>query len=104
MRVYFFPKWLIQAVLIGLCALLAAGVLWSFLGGDDAAVMANPVYQGTNTEKKVALAINVDWGEDILPEMLDTLDKAQVHVTFFGDWPFCREISGAGRADCSCRT
>ena len=35
MRVYFFPKWLIQAVLIGLCALLAAGVLWSFLGGDD---------------------------------------------------------------------
>ena len=83
MRVYFFPKWLIQAVLIGLCALLAAGVLWSFLGGDDAAVMANPVYQGTNTEKKVALAINVDWGEDVLPEMLDTLDKAQVHATFF---------------------
>ena len=73
MRVYFFPKWLIQAVLIGLCALLAAGVLWSFLGGDDAAVMANPVYQGTNTEKKVALAINVDWGEDILPEMLVTV-------------------------------
>lgn len=83
MRVYFFPKWLIQAVLILLCGLLAAGIVWLFLGGQDASVMAEPVYQGTNTEKKVALAINVDWGEDVLPGMLDTLAKENVEATFF---------------------
>ena len=83
MRVYFFPKWLIQAVVIFLCGLLAAGVVWLFLGGQEASVMAEPVYQGTNTEQKVALAVNVDWGEDILPSMLDTLAKERVTATFF---------------------
>ena len=83
MRVYFFPKWLIQAALIVLCGLAAAGIVWAFLGGQNAAVMAEPVYQGTNTEQKVALAINVDWGEDVLPGMLDTLARENVSATFF---------------------
>lgn len=83
MRVYFFPKWLIQAVLILLCGLLAAGTVWMFLGGQDASVMADPVYQGTSTEQKVALAINVDWGEDVVPSMLDTLAKENASATFF---------------------
>ena len=46
MRVYFFPKWLIQGLLLVLCGLLAAGVVWSFLGDEDASVMAEPIYQG----------------------------------------------------------
>ncbi|MBR4944223.1 MAG: polysaccharide deacetylase family protein [Peptococcaceae bacterium] len=83
MRVYFFPKWLIQTVLIALCGLLAAGILWWFLGNDEASVMAEPVYQGNTAEKKVALAINVDWGEDIVPSMLDTLTQENVKATFF---------------------
>lgn len=45
MRVYFFPKWLIQAVLVGLCCLLAAGLLWLFFSGGEATVMADPVYR-----------------------------------------------------------
>lgn len=83
MRVYFFPKWLIQGLLIVLFGLLAAGVVWNFLGNEDASVMAEPIYQGTNTEQKVALAINVDWGEDVLPEMLDVLEQENVKATFF---------------------
>ena len=83
MRVYFFPKWLIQAVLILLCTIAAAGIVWAVLGGQHAQVMAEPVYQGTNTEQKVALAINVDWGEDVLPGMLDTLAEENVKATFF---------------------
>lgn len=83
MRVYFFPKWLIQAVLVGLCCLLAAGLLWLFFSGGEATVMADPVYQGQTTEQKVALTINVDWGEDVLPEMLDVLEQADVKATFF---------------------
>ncbi len=83
MRVYFFPKWLIQAVFILLCTLAAGGIVWLFLGGQDASVMAEPVYQGNNTEQKVALAVNVDWGEDVLPSMLDTLAREHVSATFF---------------------
>ncbi len=83
MRVYFFPKWLIQTVLILLCGLLAVAIVWSFLGSEDASVMAEPIYQGTNQEQVAALAINVDWGEDVLPAMLDTLAKENVKATFF---------------------
>ncbi len=83
MRVYFFPKWLIQMVLIVLCGLLAVGIVWSFLGDEEASVMAEPIYQGSNTEQKVALAINVDWGEEIVPKMLDALTQENVKATFF---------------------
>lgn len=83
MRVYFFSKRLIQAILLGVCSILAAGLVWSFFSGEDASVMAEPIYQGSNTEQKVALAINVDWGEDVLPEMLQVLAKENVKATFF---------------------
>ena len=83
MRVYFFSKRLIQTVLIGICCLIAFGVVWTFLHGGEATVMADPVYQGQTTEQKVALAINVDWGEDIIPEMLQVLKANDVKATFF---------------------
>lgn len=83
MRIYFFPKRMIQAVLIGVCCLLVLGAVWMFWGGGEAAVMADPVYQGQTTEQKVAIAINVDWGEDILPDMLQVLAQNNVKATFF---------------------
>lgn len=83
MRIYFFPKWLIQTVLIGLCVLLATGIVWIFLAPEETSVMAEPIYQGTTTKSNVALTINVDWGEDILPEMLDILEQENVTATFF---------------------
>ena len=83
MRVYFFSKRLIQTVLIGICCLIAFGVVWTFLHGGEATVMADAVYQGQTTEQKVALAINVDWGEDIIPEMLQVLKANDVKATFF---------------------
>lgn len=42
-----------------------------------------------NTEKKaVAILVNVDWGEDVLPAMLATLKQRGIKVTFFvsGRW------------------
>lgn len=83
MRVYFFPKRLIQAGLILLAGLLAAAVIWSFLGGGEATVMADPVYQGQTKEQRVALAVNVDWGEDVLPDLLQALTENDVKATFF---------------------
>ncbi|MCK8826255.1 polysaccharide deacetylase family protein [Natroniella acetigena] len=45
-------------------------------------------YQGPTDQAKMSLAINVAWGEQYLPAMLDTLDQYQVKATFFfiGRW------------------
>ncbi len=52
------------------------------------AVSAEPYYQGDITENKVSLAINVDWGEEYIPDMLAVLDEYHVKATFFltGRW------------------
>jgi probable sporulation protein (polysaccharide deacetylase family) len=45
-------------------------------------------YQGNPKKPQVALAINVAWGEEYLPEMLKILASQKVKVTFFivGSW------------------
>ena len=47
-----------------------------------------PIFQGNQAEAKVALACNVFWGEEFLPDMLKTLDENNTHITFFigGSW------------------
>lgn len=47
-----------------------------------------PIYQGSVMEKNVALAINVDWGEECIPPILELLQEQEVAVTFFvtGYW------------------
>ena len=88
MRMFFIPKSLIQVLLVCLiCVLIFSGV-WMFLGHDEADLrveptMTEPIYCGSTKENKVALAINVDWGEDVLPDMLDTLRNQNVQATFF---------------------
>lgn len=45
-------------------------------------------YHGPTDQDKVALKINVAWGEDYLPEMLNILAEHNVEATFFflGQW------------------
>ncbi len=47
-----------------------------------------PVYHGNPESSRVALAINVAWGEEYLPEMLKILAEEKTKVTFFlvGTW------------------
>lgn len=47
-----------------------------------------PIYRGHPEKKMVALMINVSWGTEHLPSMLQTLKKEQVRATFFleGKW------------------
>jgi probable sporulation protein (polysaccharide deacetylase family) len=47
-----------------------------------------PVYKGNSMKPMVSLMINVAWGNEFLPKMLDVLDKEHVHATFFfdGSW------------------
>lgn len=47
-----------------------------------------PVYQGDPSRKEASITVNVDWGEEVIPEMLSVLNKNGVKVTFFitGKW------------------
>lgn len=47
-----------------------------------------PIYRGHPEKEMVALMINVSWGTEHLPGMLETLKKEQVKATFFleGKW------------------
>ena len=46
------------------------------------------IYQGNTVKPEVAIACNVFWGEEYLPDMLSTLDQNNIKVTFFigGSW------------------
>lgn len=46
---------------------------------------AQPVYKGNPGKKMISLMINVAWGDEYLPKMLETLKKENVHATFFFD-------------------
>lgn len=47
-----------------------------------------PVYKGNPKKPMVSIMINVAWGNEFLPTILETLRKENVHATFFfdGSW------------------
>lgn len=47
-----------------------------------------PVYKGNPKKPMVSIMINVAWGNEFLPPILETLRKENVHATFFfdGSW------------------
>ncbi|MCD7033733.1 polysaccharide deacetylase family protein [Metabacillus sp. GX 13764] len=49
---------------------------------------ASPIYRGNPEKPMVSFLINVAWGNEYIPKMLDTLDKYHVKATFFleGRW------------------
>lgn len=46
------------------------------------------IYRGPSAEKSVSLMVNVSWGEEYVPMMLQVFRQAHVHATFFldGKW------------------
>jgi probable sporulation protein (polysaccharide deacetylase family) len=63
----------------------------------------NPIYQGSADKKAIALTVNVDWGEEFIPKMLDVFETKEVKATFFlsGKWvekhpELVQEISAKG--------
>lgn len=62
-----------------------------------------PYYRGPTSEPRVALMINVDWGNEFIPAMLDVFDQYDVSATWFptGRWAalapdLAKTISTAG--------
>lgn len=52
------------------------------------ASVPEPIEQFKTEEKAIALTINVDWGEENIPGLLEALDQEQAKATFFltGRW------------------
>lgn len=48
----------------------------------------DPIYKGMESEKKIAFACNVVWGEEYLPQMLKLFKDNNIKITFFigGQW------------------
>lgn len=47
-----------------------------------------PIYKGNPQKPMVSFLINVAWGNEFIPDILETLDKHQIKTTFFfdGSW------------------
>ena len=66
--------------------LFAAGLF--FAGNMKPVSYSQPIYQGSSKLKEVAFTVNVFWGEEYIPQMLDILKQNNIKATFFlgGTW------------------
>ncbi|MGI6227121.1 MAG: polysaccharide deacetylase family protein, partial [Peptococcales bacterium] len=55
-------------------------------------MQVDPIYQGKTDQPCVSLTINVDWGEDVIPKMLDVLEEKNVKATFFITGRFAKKF------------
>ncbi len=79
-----FANCVIGFVLIGLFALTYAGGILNVAGSSE----VEAIYQGNTESKNICLMINVYWGNEYIPKMLETLEENNVKTTFFigGSW------------------
>jgi peptidoglycan/xylan/chitin deacetylase (PgdA/CDA1 family) len=78
--------------LLAVCVVAALVLLGLWLFGRPAfSPVLEPVYAGPKGKHAVSLMINVDWGEEILPDILDELSRLHMSVTFFATGQFVRK-------------
>ncbi|MBS4539898.1 polysaccharide deacetylase family protein [Clostridium sp. D2Q-11] len=89
MKIYFIKYRTIYFVLISLIIILILSFLYSrsisiktFNNKD------NLYYEGNGESNTVAFTCNVDWGEELVPVMLQIFEKEKLKITFFvtGKW------------------
>lgn len=86
-------KKIAKIVVIAIILVIVGGFI--FFKGTRAKVVSNynvaslkPIDRGNEDSKYIAFACNVDWGNEVLPDMLETLDREKIKITFFvtGRW------------------
>lgn len=91
MKVFYWSKrslpGLVAASLLFIC-FLGFMVFRSSQGEVAVTTMKEPVYQGNTGAKVMAITVNVDWGGEYLPGMLEEFARHESPVTFFvtGQW------------------
>lgn len=95
---------MIAIIVVLLCGFLGMS-FWYFGEVGIASRSREPIYQGNSGKKAVALTVNVDWGEEYIPAMLEEFKKYDAKVTFFptGIWveknrELLTEMSKAGHS------
>ncbi|MGI5891492.1 MAG: polysaccharide deacetylase family protein [Bacillota bacterium] len=78
-------KWLTAIVIALLIGFIFS---WQYFTHNAVPTAGDPYYHGLEQGKKISLTINVDWGEEYLPDMLKVLEENNVKATFFltGRW------------------
>lgn len=72
----------------GILLLLFVGIVSEKWINASSMPIPKPIEQVKTTQKVIALTINVDWGEEYIPAILDALDNGKARATFFvtGRW------------------
>jgi len=88
MRVYILNPRRFGLVFLALAVTLVLTVGFNKFFGSASVIAQGPVSQVETEQRVMALTINVDWGEENIPAMLNLLKKENVKVTFFvsGRW------------------
>lgn len=90
MKIYYFTrkKMLTVGIIVLLISTLLGIVLTCYSNAIMTSKAADPIYQGNTGKKVVAITVNVDWGEEFIPAMLEQFKKNDAKVTFFvtGVW------------------
>lgn len=81
MQIILIRKKIISLSMLILALLLIGGFLHSYLQKDVQTIQ--PIYIGNTTEKAVAFMVNVDWGEELIPDLLNIMEGKKVTATFF---------------------
>lgn len=109
MKIYFISKKSIIKTTGTIVLMAVALFIVCFFYLDDLMTMGSndsgAIFQGNTGKKVVALTVNVDWGEEFIPQMLNYFDKYEAKVTFFvtGKWAeknpeLLKEMSQAGHS------
>lgn len=89
MRVYWIDKKSLVLTAAGfLLFSCLALIFYRAISLNSAAIPAQAIYQGNSGQKVIAFCVNVDWGEEYLPDMLKVFKENKIQVTFFvtGQW------------------
>lgn len=90
MKAYYFSrKQLLAMGTIGVVVTICLAI--AYYGQHEATITTGgeePIFQGNTGSKSVAITVNVDWGEEFLPAMLEEFQSHNAQVTFFvtGQW------------------
>ncbi|MDD4803355.1 MAG: polysaccharide deacetylase family protein [Syntrophomonas sp.] len=90
MKIYFVSRR--RLLMIGVFLLLVGGFMGVLCFSQQSSMVTvnveKPIFQGDTGTKAVAITVNVDWGEEFIPTMLEEFKKANAQVTFFvtGKW------------------
>lgn len=77
--------------LVLFAVILLFTVAVSSFGAREEPVL-NPIYIGDTGEKALALMVNVDWGEKVIPDMIRVFEEKNVRATFFITGRFAKKF------------